>query len=85
METITLLGILILFMFIAILPGYIAYKKNRSVIGWYLLCCIFPIAFLFLLLVDPVDKRKRIPCKQCGELIVQDAVICPYCKEEQRN
>lgn len=66
---------------IAIIPAYIAEKKGRNFLLWYIyaLCLwIFAIIHVFF-----IKDRSGKQCIACCEWINKDAKICKVCKEPQ--
>lgn len=72
-----------------LLCAYVGSTKNIGCLGAIAGFFIGPIALLILILYNPsppahfhVDTQKRIPCPNCGEMIVSTARLCRYCGNE---
>ncbi|MBI5141031.1 MAG: zinc ribbon domain-containing protein [Nitrospirae bacterium] len=64
--------------------GLVAKSKGRSPVFWGLLSFFFPFALIivfFLPAVLAVQSGKQ--CANCRRAIPKDAVLCPYCGNQQ--
>ena len=65
--------------------GLLARNRGRNIIGWGILCAIFPIFLMILYFNKPLREVsggfKR--CTSCGEFIKWRLTVCKYCSTEQ--
>lgn len=71
----------------AIIGGILASNKNRSVVGWTILCLLFPICILILLVLRPAgiqappapprDYFSSVPSAH----LRRQVLVCPQCGE----
>ncbi len=68
----------------AICGGILASNKNRSVVGWVLLCLLLPICIVILLCLSPLPARAGEQSSAAGSMPagpMPDEKTCPYCAE----
>ena len=72
----------------AIICGYLAKKKNRSIIGWVFWGFISgPIAVVIISLLSPntdsdegtSDEAKKKECPNCHDKVEASKKKCPFC------
>jgi membrane protease YdiL (CAAX protease family) len=68
-----------------IVGGVLARNRGRSIVGWGVLCAVFPIFLLVLYFKHPLEE---VPggfrrCGSCGEFIPWKRAACKYCGAEQ--
>ena len=79
---------LILIMLVPCIAGaFLAYRRGRSIIGWGILCALFPI---FLMVIYFNKPLKEVPggsrrCASCREWIPWKAPACKYCGAPQQH
>lgn len=74
----------------SILAGAVASSKGRSGIGYFILALFLsPLIGLLAAALMPSlvaakseDRRPRVPCPKCAELILVSARKCKYCGED---
>jgi HEAT repeat protein len=82
------LGFTGIFPFLGVIPAWIAERKGRSGLGWWLYgTTLFVVALPHaLLLEDPDDDRETRDifrkCPFCAESIRADASFCRFCKHD---
>ena len=68
-----------------VVGGCLAANRGRNVVGWCLLCALFPIFLLVIYFHKPLreveGKFKR--CPNCKEFIKWQEPVCKYCSTEQ--
>jgi RNA polymerase subunit RPABC4/transcription elongation factor Spt4 len=75
--------ILLLRVFAALIGGYVAHRKGRSVVLWGLACGVIPLAVLVVLLLPPVLAKGRTKrCPHCSRIVPAGDTVCRYCKRE---
>jgi hypothetical protein len=84
-NTLELLWVLLFFGIPAVIGFFLARNRGRNIIGWPLVCAVFPF-FLFILyfnkpLRDVPGHFRR--CQSCQEFIPWKEVECRYCKAPQ--
>lgn len=77
---------------IGLLPAFIAHKKGRSFVKWWIMgAALFIVAFPVSLFLSTnqaeLDRRKIATgdfkkCHQCAEPIRSEAIVCPHCRGE---
>ncbi len=73
---------LILIMVVPCLIGaFLAYRRGRNIVGWGVLCAVFPI---FLLVIYFNKPLREVPgafrrCTSCGEFFPWKSAACKYC------
>lgn len=74
---------------IVIIPGVVggimAANRGRKVVGWCLLCALFPPLLLYIYFARPlreVEGQFR-KCSNCGELFKWDEPVCTFCRSSQ--
>ncbi|HEY6008181.1 MAG TPA: hypothetical protein VIU40_07635 [Geobacteraceae bacterium] len=78
---------LILIMLVPCVVGaYLAHHRGRNIIGWGVLCALFPV---FLLVIYFNKPLREVPggfrrCGSCGEYIPWKSATCKYCGTEQQ-
>lgn len=83
------MAIVIFWTGIAIACSIVAYTKDRSRVGWFLLGLLFSLLSLLIILVLPSLKKApeapsdetHVKCPACAELIRREAVKCKHCGE----
>lgn len=78
-----------LFLLVILVPaavgGWLAANRGRNIVGWCILCAIFPIFLMVIYFHKPLreveGKFKR--CPSCHEFIKWREEICKYCNAEQ--
>lgn len=82
------LGIVIIWIVVAICAGIVAGKKNRSGGGWALACFLLsPLVILILLALDPLKKAESEPvklpvekkCPTCEKPLSEGDTSCTVC------
>ncbi len=68
-----------------VVGGVLAANRGRKVVGWCLLCALFPPLLLFVYFAKPLCEveGKFRKCSNCGKLITWDEPICTYCRSAQ--
>ncbi len=65
--------------------GWLAANRGRNIIGWCILCAIFPVFLMVIYFNKPVKevpgKFKR--CRSCQEWIKWGDPVCKYCNASQ--
>ena len=65
--------------------GWLAANRGRNIIGWCILCAIFPVFLMVIYFNKPVKevpgKFKR--CRSCNEWIKWGDPVCKYCNASQ--
>ena len=80
--------IVLLNIILGVIIGFIAHRKGRSFVLWWLYGTLLPPAALPHLLNLPKMNTKSEPdestkrCEYCDELIQKKAVICKHCKSK---
>ena len=69
----------------ALIGAKLAHNRGRTIVGWAILCAIFPI---FLMVIYFEKPRREVPggfrrCASCGEYIKWKAAVCKYCTADQ--
>jgi hypothetical protein len=83
-----ILGLLILWIVIAITASIVASRKGRSRTGWFFLCLLLTPLIILILLALPARGVQRSPaeatkvCPQCAETVKAAAKICHFCRYE---
>jgi uncharacterized Zn-finger protein len=75
----------ILFWFIVpgIFGAFIASKKGRDWLRWFLICTFLPIVVILVIFLPPVESKGKFKkCPYCQELVQWGAVICKHCRSE---
>ncbi len=82
-------GVLVVWVVAAIIAAIIAEKKNRSIMGWVLLCVLLsPLALLVLLALEPLKNTVEDPGYGSGAVLppppaaASDDKTCPMCAEQ---
>lgn len=65
--------------------GWLAANRGRNIIGWCILCAVFPV---FLMVIYYNKPLKEVPgkfkrCRSCGEWIKWADPVCKYCNASQ--
>jgi hypothetical protein len=65
--------------------GWLAVNRGRNVVGWCILCALFPVFLLVIYFNKPLREvpGKFRRCHACGEFIPWRDPACKYCKAEQ--
>lgn len=72
--------IIILWIAMACLVGWIAAKRGRGAIAWGLYgLLLWPVALIHILML-PKDRLERAPCPHCREPVIVGATTCPHCR-----
>lgn len=67
----------------AIAVGAIANQRRRNPLAWALLAIVTsPFVAAILLVAAPIDKRPRVECLNCGEMVITDAKVCHFCGKQ---
>ena len=67
---------------LAWVPAYIAKNKGRDFWTWYVYgILLWLVAFFHSLVLDEKEDLKK--CPFCGQLIGNEAIICPFCRKYQ--
>lgn len=74
---------------LAIVVGAVASAAGRGGFGYFVLSLLLsPVLGLLVLIImavakpvlpESADKRPRIPCPQCAEMVLPQALRCPHC------
>lgn len=76
------MAILLFIILMAMLPAFIASKKGRGFIGWFIYALLlWPVAFIHALVMG---DRSTL-CPACKEPVNEDAEICPHCRTAQNT
>ncbi len=73
--------VLVVFLIPVIAGGILAANRARNILGWGILCGIFPIFLMVLYFKKPlreVEGRFRL-CPKCGEFYKWREPSCKYC------
>ncbi|MDD2732435.1 MAG: hypothetical protein PHF56_00725 [Desulfuromonadaceae bacterium] len=64
--------------------GFLAADRGRRVVGWCLLCALFPPLLLLLYFARPLREVEGMfrKCLKCGGLIKWRSTVCKFCKSE---
>lgn len=75
---------LVLFVVPGILGGILAANRGRNVVGWAIICAIFPIFLLVIYFNKPIRdvEGKFRKCRSCGEFVKWGDASCKYCGAE---
>ncbi len=86
------MGIVVIWLLFGIVTAVAASNKNRDVVGWFILGCLFgPFALVLVLIMkEPIpglvqqiiDRQKEElvkVCPYCAEGIKPAAVVCKHC------
>ena len=68
-----------------VVGGVMAANRGRKVVGWCLLCALFPPLLLYIFFARPLCEveGKFRKCSNCGELFKWDEPVCSYCRSAQ--
>jgi len=69
----------------ALTGATLARNRGRNIVGWAVLCAIFPIFLLVVYFERPLREVRGgfRRCASCGEFIISQASVCKYCNAEQ--
>jgi len=78
-------AVFLIMMVPGVIGGVFAYNRGRSVIGWCVICALFPV---FLLVIYFHKPLKEVPggfkrCSSCGEYLKWQDATCKYCGADQ--
>ena len=70
----------------ALVTGFLAANKGRSIFGWLVLGAMFGIfATIVLAFLSPnTDGENFVKCPQCAEAIKAEAQVCKHCGNSLR-
>ena len=61
---------------LALLPAFVAYRKGRSVVGWWIAGVV---AWLPALVMSFLVRNERRRCPHCAARVAAAATVCPSC------
>jgi len=69
----------------SVVGGIMAANRGRKVVGWCLLCALFPPLLLYIYFARPLCEveGKYRKCSNCGALFKWDEPVCSYCRSAQ--
>ena len=83
---------IIILLFLALIPAFIAKNKGRSFGAWYVYgVLLFVIALIHSLLISKRPENKSEAemreeglkkCPYCAEYIKEEAKVCKFCRKE---
>lgn len=70
-----------------VVGGIMAANRGRNVVGWCLLCALFPPLLLYVYFARPLCEveGKFRKCSICGKLIKWGEPVCPHCRSAQEG
>ena len=73
--------IIVLWLFLSLIAGYIAANKGRSGAGFFLLSLFLSplIGIIVALVISSNDNRQQHKCPFCAESVKSEAIVCPHC------
>lgn len=68
-----------------VIGGVMGANRGRSVVGWCLLCALFPPLLLYIYFARPLREveGKFRKCPNCGALFKWGEPVCPNCRTAQ--
>lgn len=77
--------VLLIMMVPGAVGGWLAANRARNVIGWCLLCALFPVFLLVIYFNKPLREvpGKFRQCPNCREFLPWKDAVCKYCNTEQ--
>ncbi|GFE59314.1 hypothetical protein [Geobacter sp. AOG1] len=77
--------VLLIMMVPGAVGGWLAANRARNVIGWCLLCALFPVFLLVIYFHKPLREvpGKFRQCPNCREFLKWRDTVCKYCNTEQ--
>jgi hypothetical protein len=79
------LAFIFLLWIVGLIPGFIAYKKGRNFLNWWmyghlLFIVAFPHALLLKETEDSLINRGVLKkCSYCAEIVKKEAKVCKHC------
>jgi hypothetical protein len=64
--------------------GWMAANRGRNIVGWCLLCVLFPVFLMVIYFNKPlreVEGKFKL-CPNCKEFIKWCEPVCKYCRTE---